>query len=207
MGTSVTKERPLTALLQYGPVVLQNPLSREEFIALAGQFPELRMEREADGKVTVMSPVKKGSGRRESGVIFFVFLWYYQNRKGEVYSSSTGIELPDGAVKSPDCAWVSDERLAGLPEDADENFLQVMPDFLVEVRSSTDRIASLKKKMVNVWMKNGVRLAWLIDPYMEKAWIYREGQPVEELSGFEGRVLSGEEVMPGMELPLMELKR
>lgn len=207
MGTSVTKERPLTALLQYGPVVLQNPLSREEFIALAGQFPELRMEREADGKVTVMSPVKKGSGRRESGVIFFVFLWYYQNRKGEVYSSSTGIELPNGAVKSPDCAWVSDERLAGLPEDADENFLQVMPDFLVEVRSSTDRIASLKKKMVNVWMKNGVRLAWLIDPYMEKAWIYREGQPVEELSGFEGRVLSGEEVMPGMELPLMELKR
>ena len=140
-------------------------------------------------------------------MIFFVFLWYYQNRKGEVYSSSTGIELPDGAVKSPDCAWVSDERLAGLPEDADENFLQVMPDFLVEVRSSTDRIASLKKKMVNVWMKNGVRLAWLIDPYMEKAWIYREGQPVEELSGFEGRVLSGEEVMPGMELPLMELKR
>lgn len=207
MGTSATKEPPLAALLHYGPVVLQNPLSREEFVALAGQFPELRMEREADGKVTVMSPVKKGSGRRESGVIFFVFLWYYQNRKGEVYSSSTGIELPDGAIKSPDCAWVSDERLAELPGDADEDFLRAIPDFLVEVRSSSDRIAKLKKKMANVWMKNGVRLGWLIDPYAEKAWIYREGKEVEEVRGFEGRVLTGEEVMPGMELPLIELKR
>lgn len=207
MGNSAIQEQPLTALLQYGPVILQNPLSREEFIALVSEFPDLLMEREANGKVTVMSPVKKGSGRRESGVIFFVFLWYYQNRKGEVYSSSTGIELPDGAVKSPDCAWVSDERLAELPEGADEDFLQVMPDFLVEVRSSTDRLPKLKKKMANVWMKNGVRLGWLIDPYTEKAWIYREGQAPEEVAGFEGRILNGEDVMPGMEFPLAELKR
>ena len=126
MGTSAIKERPLASLLQYGPVILQNPLSREEFVVLANQFPELRLEREANGKVIVMSPVKKGSGRRESGVIFFVYRWYFQNRKGEVYSSSTGIELPDGAIKSPDCAWISDERLAGLPENADEDFLQAI---------------------------------------------------------------------------------
>ena len=188
-------------------MVLQNPLSKEEFIALSARFPDLRMEREADGKITVMTPVKKGSGKRESGVIFFVYLWYYQNRKGEVFSSSTGIELPNGAIKSPDCAWISDERLGTLADNADEDFLKVVPDFVVEVRSSTDRTNSLKKKMRNTWMDNGVRLAWLIDPYSDKVWIYREGQEVEEWTGFADRVLTGEEVMPGLELPLDELKR
>lgn len=207
MSTIASIDNPIAELLKYGPVILQNPLSREEFLALAARFPELRMEREADGKVIIMTPVKKGSGKRESGIIFFVYLWYYQHRKGEVYSPSTGIELPSGAIKSPDCAWISDERLARLPENADEEFVTVMPDFVAEVRSSTDRVATLKRKMTQVWMQNGVRLAWLIDPYNEKVWIYRQGQAVEEIKGFTGKKLTGEDVMPGMELPLEELLR
>jgi len=59
--------------------------------------------------------------------------------------------------------------------------------------------------MTDVWMANGVRLAWLIDPYSEKVWIYREGREVEILKGFEGKKLSGEDLMPGMELPLEEM--
>ena len=207
MSAVGVKDNLLLEFFKYGPVVLQNSLTREEFIDLSTRFPDLRMEREADGRVIVMTPVKKGSGKKESSVIFFVYLWYFRHRKGEVFSSSTGIELPDGSIKSPDCAWVSEDRLAGQPADADEDFLKVMPDFVVEVRSSTDRITTLKKKMTGVWMKNGVRLAWLIDPYSDRVWIYREDQEVEELKGFQGKVLSGENVMPGMELPLEELKK
>jgi hypothetical protein len=64
MSAAGAKEIPLTEFFQYGPVVLQNPLTREEFIRFSSRFPELRMERDADCRVTIMTPVKKGSGKR-----------------------------------------------------------------------------------------------------------------------------------------------
>lgn len=204
--TIQTSVPSIMAFLQYGPVLLEHHLSLEEFKVLCNQFPELLMEREANGKVTIMSPVKKGSGRRESYVNTLVGYWALQHQLGESFSPSTGIELPTGAVKSPDCAWVSDERLATLDEDSDEQFLKVAPDFVVEVRSSTDRVAKLKSKMEKIWMANGVRLAWLIDPYKETVRIYRANQEVEVLKGFKGKVLSGEDVLEGFELPLERLR-
>ena len=61
--------------------------------------------------------------------------------------------------------------------------------------------------MTDTWMANGVRLAWLIDPYEEKVYIYRAGQEAEVVEGFEGRVLSGEGVLEGLELPLDVMRR
>lgn len=205
--TVTTKiNHPLLELMPYGPATFHQPMTREEFIAFNARFPDWQMEREKDGKITIMTPVKKGSGKRESIVNYFIHDWYYNTDKGEVYSASTGIELPDGSIKSPDSAWVSDEKLDTLPEEADEDFVQVIPDFVVEVRSSTDRLKKLKAKMKEVWMANGVRLGWLIDPYSEKVWIYRGQKEVEEIAGFDNKFLSGEDVMPGLKLPLEKLK-
>jgi Uma2 family endonuclease len=207
MSIATSIKSPLEELARFGPITLQKRLTKEQFIELSSRFPDLRMEREKNGKTTIMSPVKKGSGKREITVSGFLFMWHYQHKSGEIFSPSTGIELPNGAVKSPDCAWVSSERLASLPENADEDFLQVVPDFVVEVRSASDSISKLKHKMADVWMANGVRLAWLIDPYKEKVWIYRKGKEPEMIEGFSGKTLNGENVMPGMVLPLDELKR
>ena len=196
-------------VLNYGPIELQSPLSKEDFIALAERHPDFRMEREPDGFVTVMSPVKKGSGKREFNLSGHFFMWHYRTRLGEFYSPSTGFDLPDGASKSPDVGWISPENLeaASMPGD-EEKFVQIVPDFVAEVRSSTDRLAKLQRKMKNTWMKNGVRLAWLIDPYDETAYIYRVGQPEPEIiTGFHGKKLSGEAIMPGFELPLDDMKR
>lgn len=207
MTESALQINPIGVLLKYAPITLHQPLSREEFVALADAFPDLRMERSKAGQVTIMSPVKKGSGKFEAYIITIVGAWALENGLGEVFSSAVGVELPDGAIRSPDCAWVSDERLSTLPLKADEDFLSAVPDFVAEVRSASDRIATLKKKMEAVWMANGVRLAWLIDPYEETVWIYREGSESTSVEGFSGRRLSGEEVMPGLELPLDKLRR
>jgi Uma2 family endonuclease len=207
MTESAVHINSLEILMKYAPLTLHQPLSREEFVALADTFPELQMERSKSGQVTIMAPVKKGSGKFEAYLITMVGAWALERGLGEVFSSSTGVELPDGAVRSPDCAWVSDERLSLLAPEADDNFLQAVPDFVAEIRSATDRISMLKKKMKEVWMANGVRLAWLIDPYEERVWIYREGKEPEKLEGFSGRMLAGEAVMPGLELPLDKLKR
>lgn len=206
MSTTVAIKDQLNDFLQFSPVILQRKLTKEEFIELSSRFPQLQMERESNGKVIVMSPVKKGSGKIESLLITFIGMWVLKTRLGESYSSSTGIELSDGAVKSPDCSWISEGRLALLPDNADDKFLQAMPDFAAEVRSSLDSLPKLKKKMEEVWMTNGVRLGWLIDPSAEKVWIYRENREVEEVVDFTNTILSGEEIMPGMELPLAELK-
>ena len=194
--------------LHYGPVELQRPLSKDEFISLAERYPDLNMEREANGTVTVMSPVKRGSSKRESVLIALLYLWNRnQSFEGEVHGATGGFELPDGATKSPDAAWISAERIA-LAGDEEESFLKIVPDFIVEVRSGTDRLKKLQDKMTETWIANGVRLAWLIDPYDEKAYIYRFGSSTPQVvEGFSGRKLSGEDVLPGFELPLETMMR
>ncbi len=201
-----TKRSVIRELTDLGPVILDRSFSKEEFMDLADRYPDLQLEREKSGKIIVMTPVKAGSGRRESIVSFHLNLWNYQTKKGETFSASTGIELPDGSIKSPDCAWVSAEKFNQLsPREIEEEFLQLVPDFVTEVRSKSDSLSRLKRKMTDAWIKNGVRLAWLIDPFQEKAYIYREDGTMELVEGFSGKKLSGEEVLPGMELPLEEL--
>ena len=193
--------------LHYGPVELQRPLSRDEFRALAERYPDLSMEREASGTVTVMSPVKRGSSKRESAIIALLYIWNYQQAPaGEVHGSTGGFDLPNGATKSPDAAWISPERLRLLSDD-EEDFIKIVPDFVVEVRSGTDRLKKLQSKMTETWIASGVRLGWLIDPYEEKAYIYRPGTEPQVVEGFAGNKLSGEEVLPGFELPLETMMR
>ena len=97
------------------------------------------------------------------------------------------------------------KKINALSEEERKGIALIVPDFVMEVRSETDRVASLKKKMSEAWIANGVKLAWLIDPIKEKAWIYREDGTVEEINGFETK-LSGETILPGFELNLPDLK-
>ena len=210
MTSTISKKATLTLenlVLHYGPIELQSPLSRDTFVALAEYYPDLRMERETNGITTIMSPVKRGSSKRESALIALLYMWNELHNNGEVHSSSGGFDLPSGATKSPDAAWISPERLAALPKADEESFVKIVPDFVAEVRSGTDRLKKLQTKMTDTWLANGVRLAWLIDPYKEKVYIYRLGQAVEMVEGFADRILSGEEVMPGFELPLEKMRR
>ena len=50
--------------LKYGAFESQIPLSKQDFIGLIEIFPDLQIEREANGIISVMSPLKKGSGKR-----------------------------------------------------------------------------------------------------------------------------------------------
>jgi len=192
---------------QFGAVEFQNPLSRESFLDFAERYPDLPMERDKNGITTIMSPVKKGSGKRESALNGFLFMWNYQSQSGELYGPSSGFDLPDGAFRQPDAAWISKERILKSKNSDEESFISIVPDFIAEIRSGSDRLKKLQTKMTDVWIANGVRLAWLIDPYEEKVYIYRPDKAVETVEGFAGKKLSGTEVLPGFELPLDEMRR
>ena len=52
--------------------------------------------------------------------------------------------------------------------------------------------------MKDTWIANGVQLAWLIDPYNEKAYIYRADGSTDVKKGFKKQTLSGETILPGL---------
>lgn len=193
-------------LLELGPVVYLDGVTKENFLKLIERFPEHRMEREPNGLVAIMPPTHGGSGSRELTIGQRVKNWQDRYNDGMTFGPSTGFDLPTGATKSPDVAWMSDATLSLLsPKDIEEGFVPAAPDFVAEIRSGSDSLEKLKAKMKDTWIANGVRLAWLIDPYEETAWIYRADDTVEKVEGFE-KQLSGEDVMPGFVLELAEFR-
>ncbi len=187
-------------------VEYSRPLTQQEFSELCALNRELVLEREEDGKVSFMSPVGFNSGHLEGIITTYLGIWSVEEGKGAIASSSTGFILPNGSTRSPDAAWISTERLSEVPEEELEGFPRLVPDFVVEVRSKTDRLEKLHTKMREQWMAAGVRLGWLLDPETETVFVYRENGSIEVVESFSGS-LSGEEVLPGFSFDLTKLRR
>lgn len=184
---------------------LEHPMSVADFYTYSHTNPELVMELETDGSITVTSPVTFYVGKIENLFSTYLGIWSIETGLGEVFSSSTGFTLPDGSVRAPDTAWVSDEKIAQLSEEDQQSFAALVPEFIVEIRSKTDRLKDLQTKMQETWIGNGVRLAWLVDLANEQVFIYRADQSVEVVIGFSS-LLSGEQVLPGFSFDLKHIK-
>ena len=209
-ATTIEKQHTNFSLLQeiinLGGEMTVEGLSHEHFCFLVGKFPELRMEQEKNGNITITAPIAGFGGARENRLGARLFIWQEQFGKGISLGSNTGFILPNGATKSPDAVWINDQKFQQLKEATDEQgFLKIVPDFVIELRSSSDRLPTLKTKMKETWMANGVQLGWLIDPYREEAYIYRNDGTVEIIEGFDN-TLSGDNILPGFELKLAEFR-
>ena len=174
-------------------------ISDQELMKLSSQSPELRFERNADGTVVTMTPTGKISGNREAKAITYVSIWVQENDLGEVFSSSTGFKLPNGAVRSPDVAFVAKDRLPLGWDEGEDEFLNLAPDFVVEIRSKTDNLEVLKNKMEE-YRENGVKLGWLIDRHNRQALVYRQDDSITIYPA--DAILSGENIIPGFTLAL-----
>ena len=148
-----------------------------------------------------MPPVGAISGNRESDLNADLVIWNRQTKLGKVFSSSTIFTLPKGGKRSPDVAWIANERWYALPLEEQEKFARICPDFVIELRLRTDPLKYLQEKMQE-YRENGVKLGWLIDPASQKVEIYRPNQSVEIIAL--PTTLSGEEILPGftLELPI-----
>lgn len=198
-------ENALKLLVQNGPAQIRSNMTREQFNRLVLTYTDLKIERDRFGNITVFPPMTFDSGHLEGLVFTRLSVWALSNDLGLAFSPSTSFDMPDGAQYKADGAWITREKINRLTPKERKSIAAIVPDFVLEVRSESDRIAKLKRKMTDGWMANGVRLAWLIDPLKEKVWIYRSGGEVEELTGFT-RELSGETVLPGFLLDLAALR-
>ncbi len=179
---------------------LHDGMSDDAFFNFCVQNRDVRLERDTGGQIIIMAPADLSIGSMISVISGELFIWNRQYKSGNAFGSATGFTLPDGAVFSPDAAWVSNEKIALLSEDDKSKFAPVCPDFICELKSPSDRLNTLKNKMLK-WIENGARLAWLIDPESKKVFIYREDGSVSIIQGFNNK-LSGEDVLPGFELDL-----
>jgi len=174
-------------------------LQSEDFYALCRQNPDLKLERSAQGELIIMSPTGGETGRRNVNVIFQLAAWNEVTKLGEVFDSSTGFSLPDGADYSPDAAWVEKSRWQSLSPAQRERFVPLCPDFVVEILSPSDSLKNVQNKMQE-YILNGCRLGWLINRKKQEVEIYRLNQAVEIL--LNPTAISGEEVLPGFTLNL-----
>jgi Uma2 family endonuclease len=146
--------------------------SLERFIQLN---PDLRVEQEADGTLTVMAPAGGESGASNGEVAGQLYVWARQDGTGVAFDASTGFRLPvSGAIRAPDAAWLRRERWSALSRAQRRRFPPLCPDFVLELRSETDRLDTLERKM-REYQQNGARLGLLLDPVTRRVWVYGEG--------------------------------
>jgi Uma2 family endonuclease len=137
-------------------------MSSEDFWRLSAENPGLRMKRAPNGELIIMTPAKGRSGPRNAETIRQLGNWSVEDGLGTVLESNSGCDLPDGSILCPDTGWVSFSRwMPPVSEDADVPL--PCPEFVIELRSNSDRLKPLQEKM-QVWMANGCELAWLVDP-------------------------------------------
>ncbi|MEC4986367.1 MAG: Uma2 family endonuclease [Oscillatoria sp. PMC 1068.18] len=176
-------------------------LTDEQFFQLCQNNRDLRLERTAEGELIIMPPTGWVSGNQNSKLTQRLANWTDGDGTGLAFDSSTGFRLPNGANRSPDAAWVKKSRIEALNPDPNR-FLPLAPDFIIELRSASDKLETLRSKMQE-YLDCGVSLGWLIDPQNQQVEIYRQGKEIEILQSPVS--LSGEDILPGFVLDLSQI--
>jgi Uma2 family endonuclease len=183
-------------------LALRPPVTHEQFEELCRDYDELRLELTSTGELIVMSGTGFHTGVRNANLTYELIAWTRNDGRGICADSSTIFALPNGARRSPDASWVKREKWDRLTEQQKERFAPFCPDFVVELRSPTDRLTTLHAKMVE-YLENGAFLGWLLDPFERRVYIYRPDHEVVILENPE--MVSGDPLLPGFKLNVMEL--
>jgi Uma2 family endonuclease len=149
--------------------------------------------------LVIMPPTGGETGRMNFKLTQVFGNWVDTDGTGVGFDSSTGFTLPNGAKRSPDLAWVRRSRWEALTQQQREQFPPLCPDFVLELRSPSDALATVQAKMQE-YLDNGAQLGWLIDPIEKKVYVYRPQAPVECLDN--PQTVSGDPLLPAFVLEL-----
>lgn len=179
-------------------------ITGDAFLELCADNGDLRLELTAEKELIIMPPTGLESGWLEQELVRQVGNWAERDGTGRVFGPNAGYTLPNGAVRAPDVSWMPLHRWEALSREEQTGFGHTFPDFVIELRSPTDRLAEVQGKMAE-YLANGVSLGWLVDPQQRQVHIYRSGRPVEVLES--PSAVSGEPVLPGFVLDLSAIFR
>lgn len=174
----------------------------EAFYRFCRDNADIHFERTARGNLVIREPTGGETGYLNANLIADLVVWNRKHKLGVCFDSSTGFRLPNGAHRSPDAAWIRQQRWDALTAGQKERFPPVAPDFVLELRSAGDTLKSLRAKM-REYRDNGVQLGWLIDRRRHCAEIYRPGQKSVIMAA--PQHIDGEKILPGFVLDLSAL--
>lgn len=177
-------------------------MTDDEFFEFCQLNKNLKIERNSEGQIIIMSPTGGQTGSWNAELNAELVVWNRKYKLGKTFDSSTGFKLPNGATYGPDGAWMTSEKWNALTKKEKQKFAPVVPDFIFELRSANDKIKPIQEKMEE-FMAQGCRLAWLIDPYKRRTFVYEEDGSIHTISFNEK--LSGGQVLPDFEVNLSEL--
>jgi len=197
--TTETEVETRPMVVRMHPVV---NLTDDQFFEFCQINRDLRIERTATGELLIMPPTGSETGGSNFELAVQFGNWVKLDGTGKGFDSSTGFTLPNGATISPDISWVKLERWNALSKQQRTKFAPISPDFVVELRSSSDSVSALQNKMQQ-YIDNGVKLGWLLDRKNRRVYVYRPGVPVERLDNPE--TVSGDPELPGFVLKLGEI--
>jgi Uma2 family endonuclease len=180
----------------------EKPMSDEDLMRFSAANDALRVERDANGEILVMTPAGSKTSRMNSRITRLLDEWAETDGRGIAFDSNGGFNLPDGSVRAADAAWVHKSRWDALSDADQARFSPICPDFIIELRSPNDSLTELKQKMEQ-WLANGVQLGWLIDPEDKTVSIYRPGEQPEILA--HPTSVLGKGVMGGFELVMARI--
>lgn len=192
-----TESVPLTVNF---PSLVQ--MTDEQFYEFCQANRDLRIERTARGEVIIMPPAFSDTGNRNFNIAAQLWNWTEQDGTGIGFDSSAGFTLSSGATRSPDASWIKLERWNALTQEQQASFAPICPDFVIELRSSSDQLSSLQDKM-HEYIANGASLGWLIDRKNRKVCVYRPNREPEILDNPEA--VSGEPELPGFVLRMASI--
>ncbi len=178
-------------------------MTDDQFFRLCRDNPDFRFEWTGQGELIVMAPTNPETGRKNSRITYRLAAWAEADRSGECFDSSTMFTLPNGSKRSPDASWIRNERWQALGADEKRGFSRISPDFVIELRSPSDRRADLESKMEE-YIGQGVRLGWLLDTVEDRATIYRPGEEPRLVD--KPGLLDGESVLPGFRFDFGEIR-
>jgi Uma2 family endonuclease len=199
MTKVITQVEPDRFLLHLRPVI---ELTDDQLFALCQINQELWIERTAEVDLVIMPPEGGETNNRRITLLTLLTQWAWQDGTGVTFGSSGGFILPNRAMRAPDAAWVLRSRLSALTPEQKQKFLPLCLDFVVEIRSPSNRLSTAQAKMQE-YIDNGARLGWRIDPASHMTSVYRPNQAVEHLEN--PTTISGEPVLPGFVLDLQRI--
>ncbi|NEP00465.1 MAG: Uma2 family endonuclease [Symploca sp. SIO2E9] len=174
-------------------------LTLKDLEKLQAEHPDYRMEL-VGGEIIFMSSSGLESDEIAAAIVAQLSNWVRPRRLGRVTASSGGFRLPneDGDVRAPDAAFILAERLPRTTED----YAELVPDLMFEVKSKTDKLAKLPQK-IQQFLELGTKVGVLVDPRTRTMEVYRLN--VDKVVLRDGDVLQVPELLPSWELPVAEV--
>jgi len=200
MSTNAFSAETSSLVLHFGELLRK--WNEDDFFDFCQRNRDLRIERTSDGELILMTPTGGETASFEFRLAGLLANWVEADGTGIGFGPSAGFILPNGAERSPDLAWVRRSRWDALAPQQRAKFPPLCPDFVVEVRSPTDSLAELRKKMEE-YLENGALLGWLVDPLEKRVHVYRPGERPVCLDHAEA--LSGEPVLRGLKIDFSRL--